>query len=99
MKGLREQIKAGEISPYEAIKSISPGASPYFVSWARGAGKRRYEEALVSKARVEAEAKAKSDKEEAEAEEKAVKKDKAAKKEKDKAVKKDKKGKSKKGKK
>jgi hypothetical protein len=47
MSGLKQQIRAGEISPDDAIKSVMEKGTPSqnFLNWANGTGRKRYAEA------------------------------------------------------
>lgn len=47
-KGLKEQIKAGELSPDEAIKIVEKSKiqSEKFINWAKTHGYKRFSEAL-----------------------------------------------------
>jgi hypothetical protein len=50
-KGLKEQIKTGELSPDEAIKKVGNSKTPSdsFLQWADTHGRKRYAQALRNK--------------------------------------------------
>lgn len=51
MKGLREKIKTGELSPDEAIELVknSDHVSESFIQWCNTTGRKRYKKTLESK--------------------------------------------------